>query len=220
MVSLDGVDWGDREGKAALPVGAAITSFLATKRPDIEPVRREPIDRVRASMALRMADGNYIGLPYTLASTGSPIVLNNACGSWHRLAETFMWSGARCYIGTLFSVLDPEAEEVIGRLFGRLLGMELATALARAQASVYGNGVRRPYMMVGCHFQRILKHTRQDPLPFVRRELHSAGDHWRRLLDDPTISVDQARTLRAMVDFLDAELRHLDDVQARGAFRS
>ena len=74
-------------------------------------------------MALRMADGNYIALPYALASNGSPIVINNACGSWHRLAETFMGSNARCYLGTLFSVLDPEAEEVVVRLFGPYLGM-------------------------------------------------------------------------------------------------
>ena len=175
FVSLDGVDWADREGKAALPVGAAMTTYLALRaQDDIEPARREPVERVRASMALRMADGNYIALPYALASNGSPIVLNNACGSWHRLAETFMGSGARCYVGTLFSVVAAEAEEVVGRLFGRYLGMELAAALARAQASVYGDSPRRPYVMVGCHFQRIRKKTREDPLPFVRRELQTS----------------------------------------------
>ena len=103
FVSLDGVDWADREGKAALPVGSAMTTYLALRRgKDIEPVRREPVERVRASMALRMADGNYLALPYALASNGSPIVINNACGSWHRLPQTFVASNARCYIGTLF----------------------------------------------------------------------------------------------------------------------
>jgi hypothetical protein len=221
FVSLDGVDWGDREGKAALPVGAAITSYIALQRQDrIEPVRREPVERVRASMALRMADGNYIALPYALASGGSPIVLNNACGSWHRLAETFMGSGARCYIGALFSVVDAEAEEVVARLFGRRRGMELAAALARAQASVYGDSPRRPYVMVGCHFQRIRKKTREDPLLFVRRELQASHDYWRRQIEDPTLSADRVGTLRSMVEFLKSELRVLDDVQRRGAFQS
>jgi hypothetical protein len=221
FVSLDGVDWADREGKAALPVGAAMTSYLALQRQDrMEPVRREPVERVRASMALRMADGNYIALPYALASTGSPIILNNACGSWHRLAETFMGSGARCYIGTLFSVVDPEAEEVVGRLFGPYFGMELAVALARAQSSVYGDSPRRPYVMVGCHFQRIRKKTREDPLPFVRSELGASRDHWRRQLEGPGLTDDRARTFRSMVDFLESELRVLGDVQRRGAFRS
>jgi hypothetical protein len=85
FVSLDGVDWADREGKAALPVGAAMTTYL-----------------------------------------------------------------------------------------------ELATALARAQVSVYGDNPRRPYVMVGCHFQRIRKKTREDPLPIVRRELQASCAHWRR----------------------------------------
>jgi len=221
FVSLDGVDWADRGGKVALTVGAAMTTYLALRAQDgIEPVERAPVERVRASMALCMADGNYIALPYALASGGSPIVVNNACGSWHRLAETFIGSGARCYIGTLFSIVDAEAEEVVGRLFGPYLGMELAKALARAQTSVYGDSPRRPYVMVGCHFQRIRKKTREDPLPFVRRELQASRDHWRRQLEDPTVSVDRARTFQSMVEFIESELRVLDDVQRRGAFRS
>lgn len=221
FVSLDGVDWGDREGKAALPVGAAMTTYVALRAErDIEPVDRVPVERVRASMALRMADGNYIALPYALASSGTPIVVNNACGSWHRLAETFTCSGARCYIGTLFSVVDAEAEEVVGRLFGRYLGMELAAALSRAQASVYGTSPRRPYVMVGCHFQRIRKKTREDPLPFVRRELQASREYWRSQVDDPTLTDERRRTLHSIVEFLESELRVLDDAQRRHAFRS
>jgi hypothetical protein len=220
FVSLDGVDWADREAKAALPVGAAMTSYLALRaRDELEPVERQPVERVRASMALRMVDGNYIALPYTLASDGSPIVLNNACGSWHRLAETFTWSGARCYIGTLFSVVDAEAEEVVGQLFGRQLGMPLAAALARAQTSVYGRSTRRPYVMVGCHFQRIRNSRREVPLAFVRRELRASRDHWRRRMEESTANAGQAKTFRSMVDFLDSELQVLDDVEKRSAFR-
>jgi hypothetical protein len=198
-----------------------MTTYLALRAErDIEPVDRVPVERVRASMALRMADGNYIALPYALASSGTPIVLNNACGSWHRLAETFMSSGARCYIGTLFSVVDAEAEEVVGRLFGRYLGMELAVALSRAQASVYGASPRRPYVMVGCHFQRIRKRTPEDPLAFVRRDLKASREHWRSQLDDPTLTDDRRRTFQSIVDFLESELRVLDDAQRRRAFRS
>jgi hypothetical protein len=220
FVSLDGVDWADREGKAALPVGSAMTTYLALRaRRAIQPADRQPVERVRASMALRMADGNYIALPYALASGGSPIVVNNACGSWHRLAETFTGSGARCYIGTLFSVVDAEAEEVVSQLFGRQLGRELASALARAQATVYGRNPRRPYVMVGCHFQRIRNARREAPLTFVRRALQASRDHWRRRLEDPMVDPEQVRTFRSMVDFLHSELQILDDAQRRGAFR-
>jgi hypothetical protein len=135
------------------------------------------------------------------------------------LAETFTGSGARCYIGTLFSVVDAEAEEVVSQLFGRQLGRDLASALARAQATVYGRNPRRPYVMVGCHFQRIRNARREDPLPFVRRTLQASRDHWRRCLEDPMGDAEQLRTFRSMVDFLDSELQILDDAQRRGAFR-
>jgi hypothetical protein len=74
--------------------------------------------------------------------------------------------------------------------------------------------------MVGCHFQRIRRKTREDPLPFVRRELQASRDHWRRQIEDPTVSVERERTFRSMVDFLESELGVLDDVQRRRAFRS
>jgi len=221
FVSLDGVDWSDQEAKAALPVGAAITTYLARRADDgIEPARREPVDRVRASMALRMADGNYIALPSALASSGTPIVVSNACGSWHRLAETFTFSGARCYIGTLFSVLDPEAEEVARRLFDRHLGMELASALARAQTSVYGNSPRHPYVMVGCHFQRIRKNTREDSFAYVRRQLQTELNQCRTELKKTESSGDSVRSFRAIVNFLESELQALDDAKRKHAFRS
>ena len=131
-----------------------------------------------------------------------------------------MGSGARCYIGTLFSVVDAEAEEVVGRLFGPTLGMELATALARSQASVYGDSRRRPYVMVGCHFQRIRKNTREDSLTFVKRELQTSRDHWRNQLENPSLTIHEASTFRSIVDFLESELRALDEVQQGRAFRS
>src|SRR5262249_46760150 len=123
-------------------------------------------------------------------------------------------------VGSLFSVVDAEAEEVVGRLFGRYLGMELAVALSRAQTSVYGASPRRPYVMVGCHFQRIRKRTREDPLTFVRRGLQASPEHWRGQLDDATLTVDRRRTFRSIVEFIESELRILDDMPRRGAFRS
>lgn len=51
---------------------------------------------------MMMADGNYIVMPRSLADEGTPIIINNACLSWHRLAGTFTFANARAYIGTLF----------------------------------------------------------------------------------------------------------------------
>ena len=41
-----------------------------------------------------------------------PIILNNACSSWHRLAGDFIFGQARLYIGTLFEVMDAQTGEL------------------------------------------------------------------------------------------------------------
>jgi hypothetical protein len=157
FVSLDGVDWNDREAKKKLYVGSAIRDFVDRVRDkSFEPTHREEVPRVRESMVLQMADGEFIPLPEAIASRNSPIVFNNACGSWHRLAGDFMFSGARCYLGTLFSVMDGDVEQVVGRLFGKYYDKELAFGLWRSQNEAYGGEVRRPYILCGCHFQRLL----------------------------------------------------------------
>ena len=93
FVSLDGVDWNDPERHGKLYHGQAMRDFVRMKEEGagLEPTRKEEIPRVPGSMALKMANHNYIALPQNLASAGSPIVINNACGSWHRLASTFMF---------------------------------------------------------------------------------------------------------------------------------
>lgn len=163
FVSLDGVDWNDPEKEGKLYVGKAMLDYVkhAEDGHPLEPTTKVPISRVAWSMALRMADHNYIAMPKPPASEGSPIVINNACASWHRLAANFVFGNARVYIGTLFSVLDPEAQAIVERLFGKYFGKPLSVALWRAHNDLFGDSVRRPYVMVGCHFQT-LRTTRSN----------------------------------------------------------
>lgn len=166
-------------------------------------------------MALRMSDGNYISLPEAIASRNSPIVMNNACASWHRLAGDFMFGGARCYLGTLFSVLDAEAQEVLEQMFGKSYDKELVVGLWRAQNAVYGDAVRRPYVLCGCHFQRLLTH-RPGTLAYVASELQKAHVDWRMQLRKLTASGDStAKTVADMVEFLQSELTMIQQVSKR-----
>lgn len=184
FVSLDGVDWNDPEKKKGLYVGRAIIDFMeraqhSNDRLALTPTKQEPIPRVPSSMALRMADGNYIAAPKPIALDGSPIVINNACASWHRLAANFVFSNARAYIGTLFSVLDAEAERMIELLVGQYFGEPLSEALWRAQNELLGNTVRKPYVLVGCHFQR-LRTTNSNAVRDVLARLRKAHGDWER----------------------------------------
>jgi hypothetical protein len=216
FVSLDGVDWSDREAKRALHVGTAIHDFLSMRREhSLEPVSREVVPRVHSSMALRMSDGDYIALPEALASENSPIVINNACASWHRLAGDFMFAGARCYVGTLFSVVDAEAQAVLEQLFGKSYDQELAVGLRRAQDNVYGDGTRRPYVMCGCHFQRLLTHQR-GTLAYVVHKLQKAHLDWRMRLRELSAAGDStAKTVAGFLDFLQSELTMIQQASKR-----
>ena len=213
FVSLDGVDWSDPTKTKKVYIGQAMNDFGRLREEDsLEPTTKEEVSRVPGSMALRMADGNYIALPQSLASSGVPIVINNACASWHRLAGTFVFANARAYIGTLFSVLNPEAEAIGERLFGKYFNKPLPVALWRAQNDVGGNGARRPYIMVGCHFQK-LRVAHGDNLSYVEGQLRSTLVHWRERLDSMDQLSDNARrTMTRTVQYLEeriAEIRVL-----------
>jgi hypothetical protein len=75
FVSLDGVDWTDRKKKAKLYVGEAISDFVTLTRakPPLLPVKKDTVDRVIGTAALKMYDDNFIVLPKPLADEGTPV---------------------------------------------------------------------------------------------------------------------------------------------------
>jgi hypothetical protein len=219
FVSIDGIDWEDREAKSKHYIGTAIRDYVERDRGEggLQPVRRERVERVRWSAALKMVDDNLILPPVQLADYNCPIIVNNACASWHRLAKTFTFGGARVYIGTLFPVSNVEAQEVVQRLLGDHFSEPLARALWKTQREVYGEG-RRPYMMVGPHFQR-LRPSKVDSPKFLLRRLESSRARMQQGLAalgaGPGEVTDESRELKRRLQYLEFELagmkRWLDD---------
>jgi hypothetical protein len=185
FVSLDGVDWRDPVAKQRHYIGSAMRDFMARIADDaadpLEPVKKETIPRVAGSAALQMHDHNYISLPRAIAGRGTPIVINNACCSWHRLAGDYTFGNARAYIGTLFPVTGAEAYDVVVKLLDKHFGKPLAAALWSAQRQVYGNTARRPYIATGIFPQR-LRPMRGDIPAHVVRCLSQSLRQWRAYL--------------------------------------
>jgi hypothetical protein len=181
--SLDGVDWNDPAAKAKLHVGTAIIDYIElTRNDELKPVRKEYVDRVRMSAAMAMHDNNYIAMPRALAEHGLPIIINNACVSWHELAHRFTFAGARAYIGTLFPVSDLEAESVVIKLLDNYWGKCLPHALWSAQNATYSTGGdRRPYLITGVYPQR-LRVTAENVPSDIMTKLIAARDGWKRRL--------------------------------------
>ncbi|QJD93245.1 hypothetical protein HH213_26070 [Duganella dendranthematis] len=201
FVSIDGVRWEDTVERRRV-VGTAVRDFCAVPLGDRTPVSREPIDRIAGSAALGMFDGNLLATPTNAGAGRFPFVFNNACVSWHELAGRFMFGGARGYIGSLISVADSEAQEVAMGVLDKYFGRPLAHALWSTQKSVSGDGIRRPYVMVGVHFQR-LRSTLQPPHKHILQQLVRAHRYWSEQLNNTPATDDNKRMdITDRVDFL------------------
>jgi hypothetical protein len=211
FVSLDGVPWNDPIKKAKLYVGTALNDFMERKsaksKTMLQPTIKATVPRVVGSAAMKMYDNNFIALPRSLANDGTPIVINNACVSWHRLAGNFIFGGARAYVGTLFPISTSEAESVLLRALGKHHGKMLPHAFWSAQRETYGDNPRRPYVVAGIYTQRI-RATIADVPAYIARELEHGRDSWTRYRDHRgPHDVQRKRTVDSHISFFERELR-------------
>jgi hypothetical protein len=221
FVSLDGVDWSDAVAKESLYVGTAINDYMdRTRRDELQPVKKDTVPRVFGSAALKMQDGNLILVPKPLADEGTPIVINNACVSWHRLAESFNFSNARAYIGTLFPISPSEAQEVVIKLVRKHFTKPLPAALWSAQRNVYGTSHRRPYVATGVYTQW-LRVRRQDVVShLVSRLTRTLASYQRLLAAEIPKDTPRYKAIEEGVAFYKHELAHFRDLSARHPYPS
>jgi hypothetical protein len=209
FVSLDGVDWHDPEKRSKVYIGNAILDF--TKRTgrngDLEPIKKETVQRVTWSSVLKLYDHNFIALPRPMAGGQTPIVINNACGSWHRLAGTFTFGNTRAYVGALFPISTAEAQEVTERLIEREFHKPLAAALWSAQRRVYGDSIRRPYLITGVYTQW-LRVSLQDVPAILLRRLRRGLGRWKAMRDRAEPAYNHKRELDETVKYYEDEILH------------
>jgi hypothetical protein len=182
FVALDGVDWCTLKKAEKPDLDRVMLDFMARTRVgsdnQLDPVKSEVIPHIAGSTALKMYDQNYVPLPRPIADRGTPIVINNACGSWRRLADDGTFGDARAYIGTLFPVAANEAQEVIVKLLGKYFGQSLAAALWSAQQEVYDDAVTRPYVISGVYPQS-LRASQHDIPKYIASRLTRALGRWK-----------------------------------------
>jgi len=205
FTSLDGVSWHDPERDSKLVVGTAILDFV-NRVDKLTPILKIPINRVHRSAVLQMHDNNYLPMPRSIAGHGCPVILNNACASWHRLSETFIFAGARAYLGTLYPVTVYDAEPITVGLFGKHFGKPLPVALWAAQREAYGLGSpRRPYVMAGIFPQRLRTVLRDVPTEIVKSLLTNAKNYKKRLTDEANLNENVRENLWENITYLERE---------------
>jgi hypothetical protein len=155
-----------------------------------------------------MYDNNYISLPRPIADHKTPIVINNACSSWHRLAENYMFGNARAYIGTLFPVLGQEAHDVVVKLFNKHFGKPLAGALWSAQREMYRDSIRRPYIVTGVYPQR-LRVMRGDVPRHIAARLLRALRQWKAYLPNAGTGMERSSSnVQSVIQYYERELAY------------
>ena len=216
--ALDGIDWRDKAGKEALPVGSAMTSWGAAGGPldrTEHIVQQESIPRVIGSMAIQLHDGVWLFASHGFAPEAAPLIINNSCWSWHELSQRTTFAGARGYVGSLFPITDAEAQEIGQALFGRYIGHQLPKALWSAQRDIYGVSLRRPYVMVGLPFITMRPNT-ADAVSFMNKAYLDGIAHWS---DRATNSQHEEirRNARRFSSFLFEDLQAFRQSLVRGS---
>ena len=207
--SLDGVPWNEKEDR--IYVGHAVEDWvdLVQQPNELQPTRKENIPRVYGSAALKMYDHNYLAMPQTLAAYGTPVIINNACVSWHELAGLFMYANASAYVGTLIEILPYEAEEVVVRMLSKHFDKYLPHALWSAQREVYGDGVRKPYVMTGVFTQKLHPSRINAPEYLAQRFFAQHQAATKRLRRGDTLTKFAERVINEQVVFCEREMRRL-----------
>ena len=94
-------------------------------------------------------------------------------------------------------------------LLDRHFGKPLALALWHAQNDVYQDSIRRPYLLVGTHFQR-LRTTAQDTPKYLLGRLSRSERYWSKRADPSDSSnVSDMPAIDDYVRFLNAEIEGL-----------
>jgi hypothetical protein len=215
FISLDGVDWTDRAAKAQMYVGKAMTDFMDRDRDpatELKPVKKDTVARVIGSAAMKMADSNLLFAQHTMAGVGTPIVINNACLSWHRLAHDMTFGGARAYIGTLFPITSAEAADVVTKALDDHWNKLLPIALWAAQREIYKSDPRRPYVVAGVFPQRLRVEARDYPQQIKRNIGRMLSGYREMLASTDKADVKRINAIKEVIKYLEREFDHFEEM--------
>lgn len=144
------------------------------------------------SCAIKCVDFYYQAIFDTIASMRSPFVFNNTCWSWLGIADSFLSSGCRAYIGTLWKVNNSIAKELAEQFYNVVFDKPLIDALYDSLDVTKGTNNENIYILWGLHFSTLTPASNiNDPKLLVTGHLLRSLDQWKRKHETaPTSSKD------------------------------
>jgi hypothetical protein len=172
---------------------------LSFHNPSASHAKRSPVNApIYSSCHIECADSLHQGQFQSLASNSSPVIFNNTCSSWYEIAITFIDSGARAYLGTIWRVDNATAREAAKTFYQRLLKHEsLLDAFYEMTKEIRDAQYRSIYLFWGLHFST-LKRPSHPPDQDIFNVLMGSLIEWRRqheLTNDANVKVESQRVL-------------------------
>jgi len=208
FVSLDGVDWDDKEGKKAINSKEVIEDFWKIPYEYLNIVSKKEIDVVRYCVAIKMKDSWFQPMFHSIADIKTPIIFINACVSFYDFSRRFMFAGARAYIGTLTQVNTDFARKFAEKFFdGLSTSKPLPILLWEIQRDLCTDPKDRVYVHVGTHFTNILPPS-GNTKEFVENSIiNSIARRSKKLESKQPLSEDVRRNLEQDNLFSKEELK-------------
>lgn len=156
--SFDGFPW----------MSAPLKSFPRYIFEDMmKALRHDPMSKVKRvafnspialSCHIQCSDSIHQGHFHCLAGFGHPVIFNNTCSSSHEIAMTFIHAGARCYIGTLWSIGNETAKRAAKVFYEQAIRQgSLLSAFFEMNKGIINRQYQNVYIFWGLHLTTLAK---------------------------------------------------------------
>lgn len=153
---LDGMTWASKELKDKYGHDVFVDMQQSMRANfNKRSLTRKKKSRVPLSCAIKCSDSIHQGMFQTLSAHSSPLVFNNTCWSWFQIAESFLYGGARTYIGTLWGVDNHVASGMAKKFYENIFNSSILESFHEAAKTGDGTDSENIYIFWGLHFSTL-----------------------------------------------------------------
>ena len=201
---LDGMVWKSKELKeVGYDEQLYIQVFKEMNSKQKGGVRKKSISGTKS---ITCKDFVYHGLFNTIAGFHfNPLIFNNTCSSWGSISESFIESGARGYIGTLWDVNNGIATETAKSFYQKVFETNVINALFNSLHHSTGTKWEGIYFFWGLHFSTLKKGDPKNyPKMGVAYKLIRSKDAWlEHLKSSADINEKTAENINRRIRWID-----------------
>lgn len=176
FLEFDGINWEDKKALAENGILHIAREYFDV-RDEVELVEYKEVNP-RSIEGLLLHDGVFIGGISNFSLGNNPVVIFNTCASMVELGNLVSFAGARCLLGTMWSVYDKSARQFAKRLFQLLPTHSLADSFFQARQSIRDNYSKLAYVNFGTlnSYLPIQKHIedQEEALKYMADRLTSS----------------------------------------------